>query len=147
MFISSERELSAELDSHRISINPLDIHHVMAFAQLYIGDSQTMAAEARVLGTPFVRFNDFVGRIGYLNELENKYRLGYGIKPRNPDDLLSTTEKLVNTENLKAVFQDRRKVMLRDKIDVAGFMTWFIENYPESVRIMRENPDYQYRFK
>ena len=42
----------------------------MAFASLYIGDSQTMAAEAGVLGVPFVRFNDFVGRIGYLRELE-----------------------------------------------------------------------------
>jgi len=42
------------------------MHHVMAFASLYIGDSQTMAAEAGVLGVPFVRFNDFVGRIGYL---------------------------------------------------------------------------------
>ena len=39
-----------------------------------------MAAEAGVLGVPFVRFNDFVGRIGYLNELENDYELGYGIK-------------------------------------------------------------------
>ena len=44
-----------------ININPLDIHHVMSFASIYIGDSQTMAAEAGVLGTPFIRFNDFVG--------------------------------------------------------------------------------------
>ena len=36
----------------------------VAFASLYIGDSQTMAAEAGVLGVPFVRFNDFVGRLG-----------------------------------------------------------------------------------
>ena len=55
------------------------MHHVMAFASLYIGDSQTMAAEAGVLGVPFVRFNDFVGRIGYLRELEDVYELGYGI--------------------------------------------------------------------
>lgn len=55
------------------------MHHVMAFASLYIGDSQTMAAEAGVLGVPFVRFNDFVGRIGYLRELEDTYELGYGI--------------------------------------------------------------------
>ena len=55
------------------------MHHVMAFASLYIGDSQTMAAEAGVLGVPFVRFNDFVGRIGYLRELEDIYHLGFGI--------------------------------------------------------------------
>jgi len=37
--------------------------------------------------------------------------------------------------------------MLNDKIDVTGFMVWFVENYPESKRIMLANPDYQFRFK
>ena len=37
--------------------------------------------------------------------------------------------------------------MLSDKIDVTAFLTWFIENYPESKRIMKENPDYQYNFR
>ena len=147
VFLSSERELSFEVEPYRIRINPLDIHHVMAFASLYIGDSQTMAAEAGVLGTPFIRFNDFVGRIGYLNELENKYKLGFGIKPNEPQVLLSTVERLVNRKDLKAVFEERRKAMLRDKIDVAKFMTWFIEEYPESVKVMRQEPEYQYRFR
>jgi len=147
VFISAERELSADLEPYRIRINPLDIHHVMACAQLYIGDSQTMAAEAGVLGTPFVRFNDFVGRIGYLNELENKYKLGFGIKPDNHQALLSTINSLVRMENLKAVFAEKRRAMLQDKIDVAQFMTWFIENYPASAKVMRENPEYQYRFR
>jgi hypothetical protein len=37
--------------------------------------------------------------------------------------------------------------MLRDKIDVTAFMVWFIENYPDSVNIMKENPEYQDRFR
>jgi len=37
--------------------------------------------------------------------------------------------------------------MLKDKIDVTAFLVWFIENWPESFNIMKENPDYQYRFK
>ncbi len=147
VFITSERALPAEFEPNRIAISPLDMHHVMAFASLYIGDSQTMAAEAGVLGTPFVRYNDFVGRIGYLTELEDKYKLGFGIKPGDPEALLSTIEGLINTENVKAVFAERRKAMLRDKIDVARFMTWFIEEYPESAIIMRHNPSYQDRFK
>ena len=28
-----------------------------------------------------------------------------------------------------------------------GEVVWFIENYPESVKIMKENPDYQYNFR
>jgi hypothetical protein len=114
---------------------------------MYIGDSQTMAAEAGVLGTPFVRFNGFVGRIGYLAELENTYKLGFGINPDDPQKLLSTVEELMNTENLKSIFAKRREKMLKDKIDVDKFMTWFIENYPGSVETMRRDPDYQQRFR
>ena len=66
---------------------------VMRFASLYIGDSQTMAAEAGVLGVPFVRFNDFVGRIGYLRELEDVYRLGFGVHA-SP---LESTKTQINT--------------------------------------------------
>ena len=44
---------------------------------------------------------------------------------------------------------------LEDKIDVTAFMpvlskvegVWFIENYPKSIKVMRENPDYQFNFK
>ena len=50
-------------------------------------------------------------------------------------------------KNLKEKWQEKRDLMLKDKIDVSQFFVWFIENYPESARIMRENPDYQYRFK
>jgi predicted glycosyltransferase len=147
IFITSERELENELESYRININPIDIHHVLAFAKIYIGDSQTMAAEAGVLGTPFIRFNDFVGKIGYLNELENKYKLGFGFKTDQKDLMNEKIKELLNTPNLKDEWDRRRQKMLSAKIDVSKFMTWFIENYPESVQIMKENPDYQYRFK
>ena len=137
IYITSERPLEPQFEKYRIKINPLDMHHVMAFASLYIGDSQTMAAEAGVLGVPFVRFNDFVGRIGYLRELEDKYELGYGIKASaegSVDALCERVETLVSMPSAerKATFAARRQQMLSDKIDCAKFLTWFIENYPES---------------
>ncbi len=147
VFITSEVQLHKDLEKYRININPIDIHHVMAYAQLFIGDSQTMAAESGVMGVPFIRFNDFVGRIGYLDELENKYKLGYGIKTNETDKLIKTVEELLSMPNRNEIFQKRREAMLNDKIDYATFLTWFVENYPESAKIMKENPDYQYRFK
>ena len=150
VFITSERKLSPALESCRISVDPLDIHHVMAFASLYIGDSQTMAAEAAVLGVPFIRYNDFVGRIGYLNELENVYHLGFGIKASkngSADKMYDILTELLAMPNLKEEWQNRRQIMLSEKIDYAQFLTWFIENYPDSRRIMQENPEYQWRFK
>ncbi len=147
VFITSEREFETQFEKYRIMINPLDMHHAMYFATMYIGDSQTMAAEAGVLGTPFIRYNDFVGRIGYLKEIEEKYEMGYGIKPREPDKLYNKIKELLDTPNLKEVWQYKRQKMLSEKIDVAEFMVWFIENYPNSARIMKKDPDYQYRFR
>ena len=98
IYITSERPLEPQFEQYRIRINPLEMHHVMAFASLYIGDSQTMAAEAGVLGVPFVRFNDFVGRIGYLRELEDTYQLGYGIHASplpKPNSLPNSDSQLV----------------------------------------------------
>lgn len=137
IYITSERELEPQFEQYRIKINPLDMHHVMAFASLYIGDSQTMAAEAAVLGTPFVRFNDFVGRIGYLRELEDDYQLGYGIKASEDgsvERLCNAVSELANLSpaERKERYQTRRQKMLSEKIDYAKFLTWFIENYPAS---------------
>ena len=157
IYITSERPLEPQFEQYRIKINPLDMHHVMAFASLYIGDSQTMAAEAGVLGVPFVRFNDFVGRIGYLKELEDVYELGYGIhatplaanssirrndgsvQPSGVEALYKRVEQLVAmpSEERKATFQTRRERMLSEKIDCAKFLTYFIESYPQSVEETR----------
>ncbi len=127
IYITSERELSSDLEKYRLNINPLDIHHIMAFAALYIGDSQSMAVEAAMLGTPSIRFNDFAGKIGVLEELEKKYQLTIGIPSSNPERLYNTVKEIINTDNLRDVYQARRQQMLEDKIDVATFFTDFIE--------------------
>ncbi len=146
IYITAERALEPQFEKYRTRINPLDIHHALSHADLYLGDSQTMAAEAAVLGTPSLRFNDFVGRLGYLEELEHKYGLTYGIRTTEPRRLYEMIEKLLYTPNLQEEWQVRRSKMLADKIDVTAFMVWLIENYPDSAKIMHENPDYQFRF-
>ncbi|MFC1785398.1 DUF354 domain-containing protein [Candidatus Neomarinimicrobiota bacterium] len=147
IYITSERHLEPKFEKYRLNINPIDIHHVLAFAKMYIGDSQTMAAEAAVLGIPALRFNDFVGKLGYLKELEHKYGLTYGIKTSELDKLLQKIDELLKIPKLKEVWQRRQEKMLKDKIDVTSFLVWFIENYPRSVKIMKNNPEYQYNFK
>lgn len=146
IYITSERELESEFELYRITIDPINMHHALYYAEMYIGDSQTMAAEAAVLGTPALRFNDFVERLGYLEELEHKYELTYGIKTSEPEKLYQKIEELLKTPNLKEEWQNRRNKMLSEKIDVTAFMVWLIENYPESVTIMKENPNYQNKF-
>ena len=140
IYITSERPLEPQFEQYRLHINPLDIHHIMAFATLYIGDSQSMANEAAMLGVPSLRFNDFVGakRIGVMEELEHVYGLTYGISSHEPERLYAKVEELLAMPNLREEFQKRRQKMLSEKIDVTAFLTWFIENYPQSAEEARK---------
>lgn len=139
IYITSERPLEPWFEKYRLHINPLDIHHIMAFATLYIGDSQSMANEAAMLGVPSLRFNDFVGakKIGVMEEMEHVYELTYGISSHDPKKLYAKVEELLAMPNLKEVFQKRRERMLAEKIDATAFLTWLIENYPNSINQAR----------
>jgi hypothetical protein len=129
VFITSEKELPTELDQYRININPIDMHHILAFAKCFIGDSQTMAAEAGILGTPFIRVNDFVGKLGYLEELENKYKLGYGITPDNSFRVFEIIDELLNNPETRKNWEIKRNTMLNEKINFSKYLISFIENY------------------
>ena len=77
VYISSEGLLPSELEKYRIKIPASKIHHVLHFATLYIGDSQTMATESAILGTPSIGYNSFVGKDDMTNfiNLEKNYKL------------------------------------------------------------------------
>lgn len=77
VYISSEKELPAELAKYKLPTPASQIHSVLSFADLYLGDSQTMATEAALLGTPAIRSNSFVGENDMSNfkMLEEKYGL------------------------------------------------------------------------
>jgi len=147
VLLSSEKRLGESFDKYTLKINPNHIHEVLCQTSMLISDSQSMTMEAAMLGIPSIRYNDFAGRIGVLEDLEHKYRLTFGIKTGNPDRLIKTLDGMLTMSDLKEEFQARRMKMLGDKIDVTAFFTWLIENYPDSARVMRENPDYQYNFK
>jgi predicted glycosyltransferase len=106
-----------------------------------------MTSEAAVLGIPSLRCNSFAGRISYLEEEEHKYQLTFGFKPEHYSDMLIKLKELLAMSDLKPEFRKRRQKMLKDKIDVTAFWTWIIDQYPESIKIMKENPDYQYNFR
>lgn len=147
VYITAERELPVEFERYRINIRPNDIAHALSFAQFLISDSQTMSAEAGVLGTPYIRFNDFVDKISYLGELENIYKLGVGIKTKDKEKLFIQVEDFLNNKDLKEEWQIKRKKMLEDKIDLTAFMVWLFENYPKSVAQFNADPKLQNQFK
>lgn len=126
VYITSERPLDRELEPYRLNINPLDIHHWLAFASIYVGDSQSMAVESAMLGTPSIRFSDFAQRIGVLNVLEDRYHLTVGIPSNDPEKLFETLDEMMRLPDLREEYQCRRRAMLAEQEDVTRFFTDFI---------------------
>ncbi len=145
--ISSENELPDDLKNYALAIYPEEIHHYIKFAELLISDSQSMSVEAAMLGTPSIRFSDFAGRISVLEELEKRYTLTFGFKTSESEAFFLKVEELIGNPALKDLWKERNKKMLSEKIDVVSFMTWFIEAFPESSKVMMDNPEYHTRFK
>jgi predicted glycosyltransferase len=121
VFITSERPFAERLEPYRLQVHPTEMHHVLAHASLYIGDSQTMAAEAAVLGVPSIRFNDFVGELSYLEELEHKYQLTKGIKTNQAGQLISQARDWASDPDIILRWQKRRAEMLANTIEVTPF--------------------------
>ena len=147
VFITSEREIEDEFEQYQIKLSPEKIHHLLYFSTMFLGDSQTMTSEAAILGTPALKCNSFAGKLSVPNELEKEYALCYAFNPNQFKLMLEKIVELLSINDLKAEWQRRRIKMLEDKIDVTAFMVWFVKNYPDSVRIMKENPEYQFNFK
>ena len=147
VFISAERELPEKFEKYRLKIKPENIAHVLYYADLFIGDSQTMTSEAAVLGTPAFRCNDFEGKINVMNEKEEKYGLSYNFSPKDFNKMYSKLEEVILRKNIKKEFQQKREDMLSDKIDLSKFMVWLFENYPNSISEYQSNPVIQFRFR
>lgn len=146
VFITSERAVEPELEPYRVSVSAEDMHSLLSYATLFVGDSQTMTSEAAVLGVPAFKCNTFAGRLSVPNMYED-YGLCKSYTPDRFEEMYSDISALLSDADPKAEWGEKRARFLDDMIDVTAFFTWFIENYPESEKIMRENPDYQLRFK
>lgn len=147
VFISPEGRLPKSLLKYTLKIPKSYIHSAIYFAKLLVTDTQTMATEAAVLGTPVIRSNRFVGRrdMGNFIELEKKYGLMLNIK--NPKKAIKKAVEIAKDDNIKRIWKARRERLLREKIDITSFMVWFIENYPNSIEQFKQNPEIQFKFK
>ena len=150
VFISSESELPADLEHYRIHIPIEQMHHVQAAAALFVGESATMASESVCLGTPAI-YIDQVGR-GYTDEeaREGLLWMFRPVKDRSAlqeseptwisggvEECIAKAEELASASFDREAYAKRHAAWLATKIDCTGFLTWFIENYPQSVDAVR----------
>ncbi len=146
VIISTEKGLPVLFPELELNQNIEKVHSILASADLYVGESATMAAEAAILGVPAIYLDN--KSTGYIDELSLNYHM---IKTFSTSKysvelaLLKAAEMIQSNEKEKCKLYHNK--LLSENIDFTAFLVWFIENYPVSVRIMQKDSDYQYRFK
>jgi predicted glycosyltransferase len=148
ILITSERELPDNLKKYSLKIRKNDITHYINYAQIFIGDSTTMCTEAAVLGTPTVEFDEYFYEIEQMLEIEKKYQLIHCFRTNQTKEFLKKITELLNTEDLKSIYSERRKQLLNNSIDVSSFLIWLFENNPDSVKeYFQKSEECMKRFK
>jgi predicted glycosyltransferase len=130
VFLSTEGPTPPEWEHLRFALPPTRLHDAMAFADLVVGDSQTMSAEAAFLGTPSLRVSTFAGRLDCLEELEHEYGMTWGFHPREVERLMARLDALLDRdEMLEASIRDGHRRLLEEKVNVADWFVEFIERH------------------
>lgn len=139
IFISSEMELPDYFEQYRIIVPPEKMHDVLSFASLFVGESGTMASECAVLGTPSIYVNS-LSLMGYLQEAQKN---GILYHFEGDQGVLDKVEELSKIPNLRDSYADNHLKHIRGKINGTSFMVWFLENYPKSIAIAKNDPNYE----
>jgi len=126
VLVSSEGEITPELRKHLIPIPPQDMHDALAFAQLFVGESATMASECAMLGTPALYLNS--QRFGCTNE-----QASYGMleqfdeSGQGQDAIVERAIEIASDSEYKRRLMNNHTNMLQDKIDVTDYMVKAVE--------------------
>jgi len=147
VYIASESKLPEYFEKFRINISIEKIHEFEYGADLVIGESPTMTTESAVLGTPAICISSWAcNALGNFTELY-KEEMAFCYHPDEESKALEKAKELLHKENLSEEWHKKAHNFMKSRIDVTAFFLWFIEDYPQSHKIMKANPDYQNRFK
>jgi predicted glycosyltransferase len=118
VLVTSEVPLPDHLERCRTSVPPEDVHHLLAYADCFVGEGATMAAESAVLGTPAVYVNSLT--MGYTDELGDRYDLLASYPQAGSHDAaLDHAVELVESADSDRL-QTRRERLLADTGDTTA---------------------------
>lgn len=135
VFISSEYPLPESIEEYAFKLNPATIHQSMADCDLVVGESATMASEAACLGVPAVYISNTAR--GYTTEQDKKYGLIKHFELRQWDQIVKTV-KLWSSSDLRDTWQEKRRALWKDKIEVTDWLTDLINDYPQSIKFSQK---------
>ena len=141
VFISSEYVLPKTLKNFELEIEATEIHSLLHYAWLFIGEGATMASECAMLGTPSIYVNTLTA--GTLEAQKDQGLLNIY---HSSEGIIKKTVEILSDGRSKESQKRRCRFSLKDNIDVNKFINWFIINYPDSFEQLKNNPNHMNRF-
>lgn len=134
VFISAENKVPKIFKKYQISINPTEIHDVLSFAELFIGEGATMASECAIMGTPSIYINTLSA-----GTLENQEQRGILHMFKSSNGLIEKTREILTNPKGKVETKQKSLDLFKNKIDINIFFYWLITEYPKSVNNYKNN--------
>ncbi len=123
VIISSETKQWKTISDYELNFKPKDLHDILYYSNICIGEGATMASESAILGVPAIYVSNT--HRGYLDELES-YELAFTIQDR--EEALKKAVSLLKDNSLVKKAKEKREKLLKEKIDVVEFMVNEIES-------------------
>lgn len=120
VLLSVEGDVDPEFQPYVTAFPPEQIHHLLAFATLYVGEGGTMLTEAAILGTPALFVSSL--RAGNWDDLRDNYGLLYFYD--SGQEALQKARELLALPDLKQQWAEKRARLLADKINPTP---WLVE--------------------
>lgn len=123
VYVSHEGRLPDELAAYRLPVPPQHVHHLLAYADLLVGEVATMTIEAALLGTPTVRLSPFAGLddMGKFIELE-RAGLVRSFSEDEERQAIERAEALATDDDASRRWERNRERHLDGTIDVANYI-------------------------
>jgi len=122
VLISDEGTTPEELAPFVMKTAPDRMHHLLAAADLCVGDSASVAAEAALLGTPALRISAVSMHREYLEVLEKEYDLVRTFVHGEEQEFLSQVKRsLSELPALRAGAKASRERLLAENVDVTAW--------------------------
>lgn len=115
VIVTSETPLPDNLASYELSIEPHRMHDLLYYADLYVGESATMATESAIVGTPAVYVSTL--EVGYTNEIAQEYGLIFNYSGGDRQRQAVTQAKAILNGSYDADWEARWRRLIAEKCD------------------------------
>jgi len=140
--ILSEKPLPENLKLYSLDIPPHQLHEFLRKVKLYVGEGATLASECAHMGIPAIYVNS---RSAGVIQAQVKAALLFHFT--TSEGVVEKAIQLLSDPSVFSQHQIKAVKFLENNINLSKLLEWFIESWPESFRIMKENPEYQNNFK